>query len=176
MVTALGCGRRVARFVLLLAACAIGGCAGGPGERPSPDPDERSAYTDDVFRLSGEADRAYRESRWLEAARKYGELTEAVPADAYAWFRLGNTYAQQGDFRRAIAAYERSLERDATQAKPWFNLSTAYLLNAQTAMMRAWGQLREGDPARAMIETRLATLRTIVHERIEDGPTRTGIR
>lgn len=169
--------RRIATPVaVLIAACALGACASAPSERPALGTASASPYTDDVFRLSGEADRAYRESRWLEAARKYRQLTEAVPLDAYAWFRLGNTYAQQGDFDRAIVAYESSLERDATQARPWFNLSTAYLLKAQTAMMKAWAQLREGDPARAMIEARLDALRPIVHERIEDGTTRTSIR
>ena len=168
--------RNACRIATLIAACTLGACASAPAERPVAGAGGGSPYTDDVFRLSGEADRAYRESRWLEAARKYRELTDAVPLDAYAWFRLGNTYAQQGDFHRAIVAYESSLERDASQAKPWFNLSTAYLLNAQTAMMKARAQLREGDPARAMIEARLDVLRTILHERIEDGATRTGVR
>ena len=168
--------RNACRIATLIATCALSACASIPPEHPAVGTGSASPYTDGVFRLSGEADRAYRESRWLEAARKYRKLTEAVPLDAYAWFRLGNTYAQQGDFHRAIVAYESSLERDATQAKPWFNLSTAYLLNAQTAMMKAWAQLREGDPARAMIEARLEALRTIVHERIEDGTTRTSVR
>lgn len=119
-------------------------------------------WSGDVFELSERADRAYREGRWMEAARHYGELTERVPADAYAWFRLGNTWARQGAFDRATHAYERSLERDAGQPKPWFNLSTAYLLNAQRAMNRSWAAMRPGDPGRAVIERRLAALATVI--------------
>lgn len=130
----------------------------------------------DAFRLSDEADHAYRESRWIDAARLYGELTERISGDAYAWFRLGNTYAQQGDYARAIRAYEASLERDADQPKPWFNLSTAHLLHAQQAMLRARDRLRPDDPARTMIDARLAGLDALVHGRIEDVPTRTGRR
>lgn len=173
--TGAGCQlrRALAATLVLGASVLIGACASTPrGAAPSPTV-EPTAYTDDVFRLSSEADRAYRESRWIDAARQYRQLTDDVPSDAYAWFRLGNTYAQQGDYGRAIRAYESSLERDAGQAKPWFNLSTAYLLNARAAMMRAWGQLRPDDPARPMIERRLDALRELVHERIEDTPTRT---
>jgi len=132
-----------------------------------------SRYTDDVFELSATADRAYRESRWIDAARQYQELTNKVPEDSYAWFRLGNTYAQQGAFEQAIHAYEASLARNSEQPKPWFNLSTAYLLNAQLAMTRAWEKMRPGDPARIMIERRLQALGELMHDRIEDMPLRT---
>jgi len=133
-------------------------------------------WSDELFARSAEADAAYRDGRWIEAARLYEALTVAVPDDAYAWFRLGNTFAQQGDYARATAAYEASLERDAEQPKPWFNLSTAYLLRAQVAMTKAWERLRPGDPAREMIDQRIAGLRDLMHARIEDVPTRTGIR
>lgn len=154
---------------VLLSACAV---------TPTAEPSGTSAATGgrDVFGLSAEADRAYRDGRWIEAARRYTELTERVPADAYAWFRLGNTHAQQGDYPRAIRAYETSLERDATQAKPWFNLSTAYLLHAQVAMLRARERLRPGDPARVMIDARLEGLGGLLHGRIEDVSLSTSVR
>ena len=144
-----------------------GPAGGGAGAAAAP-------WTEDVFALSERADRAYREARWIDAARHYGELTDRVPQDAWAWFRLGNTFARQGDFERAVHAYERSLERDAAQPKPWFNLSTAHLLRAQAAMTRAWSAMRPGDPARPMIERRLAALADLMHDRIEDGPAYTG--
>ena len=168
-----GASRR-APGAALIGACLLGACAATPSGTSAPG--EASRYTDDVFALSAAADRAYREGRWIEAARDYGELTEAIPGDAYAWFRLGNTHAQQGDYERAILAYEASLERDAEQPKPWFNLSTAYLLRAQAAMERARERLRPGDPAREMIDRRLEGLRALVHGRIEDVPSRTASR
>ena len=164
------------RSVLLAAAVGLAllasGCANVPAARTAPGAEARP----DVFRLSADADRAYRESRWIEAAQRYGELTTRVPDDAYAWFRLGNVHARQGDYDRAIRAYEASLERDAAQPKPWFNLSTAYLLHAQVAMARARERLGPGDPARALIDARLAGLAALVHGRIEDTPTRTSAR
>jgi len=144
----------------LLCACGTAPSASLEASAPDGGPD--------VFVLSAAADRAYRESRWLEAARGYAELTEAVPGDAYAWFRLGNTHARQGDYGRAIDAYETSLERDGAQPKPWFNLATAHLLHAQVALLRARERLRADDPARTMIDARLDGLRALVHGRLED--------
>jgi len=172
----------VFRTIALLATALLLGACAGTGNSTSESPLNThssklpmSGYTDDVFELSAKADRAYRESRWIDAARQYQKLTNQVPEDSYAWFRLGNTYAQQGAFAQAIHAYEASLARNSEQPKPWFNLSTAYLLNAQLAMTRAWEKMRPGDPARVMIERRLKTLSDLMHDRIEDMPLRTGV-
>ena len=133
-------------------------------------------YSQEVFDLSSSADQAYRESHWIDAVRHYTKLTEIVPADAYIWFRLGNTYAQQGFYNQAIHAYEASIERDPSQPKPWFNLSTAYLLHAQAAMNNSWQQLRADDPARIDIEIRLSKLHDLIHQRIEDSETLIKVR
>ena len=156
--------RRLALALTLLVSLA--GCAAAP--LASGGAGSAAGYTDEVFALSAEADRAYRESRLIDAARHYQRLTERVPEDAYSWFRLGNTYARQGHYERATFAYERSVAHDPEQPKAWFNLSTAYLLGAQEAMRRAWSRLRTGDPARAMIGARLEGLEALIHERIEE--------
>ena len=162
-------------LALLLCAAGCAACSAVPVlERTPRLGPERGG--EDMFALSAAAERAYRESRWIDAARGYQRLAEAVPEDAYAWFRLGNVYTQQGAYARAIHAYETSIARDPEQPRPWFNLSTAYLLHAQAAMRRAWAQLRPGDPARSLIARRLEALRPLVHGRVEDGGTPTGTR
>jgi len=128
----------------------------------TPKPVDR--YSDDVFRVSEFAEQAYRESRWTDAARHYQQLTEQVPSDAYIWFRLANTYVQKGDFNEAIHAYEMSIERDSMQPKPWFNLSTTYLLNAKAAMLQSWENLRPGDPARELIMRRIESLDILMNQ------------
>jgi Flp pilus assembly protein TadD len=162
------------KLILLFAAsCFLGACASIP-EESAAQMSGMGEYSDEVFQLSATADNAYRESRWIDAVRHYKKLTEQVPGDSYAWFRLGNTYAQQGAFDQAIHAYETSLENNGHQPKPWFNLSTAYLLNAQAAMQNAWQQLRPDDPARHMIEKRLRLLSELIHNKIEDTPMQIG--
>ena len=159
---------RNARFIALSALMLIAtSCATTSPQAPAPA--KPSAYTDNVFELSAVADRAYQASRWIEAAQHYSKLSELVPQDAYVWFRLGNTYAQQGAYQQAIGAYENSISRNSEQPKPWFNLSTAYLLKAQAAMQKSWSQMREDDPAKQLVATKLQMLNALMHSRIEDS-------
>ncbi len=123
----------------------------------------------DLFLMSVDAQQAYQQSRWLDAVRLYQEIVEHTPSDAIAWFRLANTYAQQGAFERAVHAYEQSLSHDAEQPKAWFNLSTVYLLNAQSSMRQSQVRMRPGDPARDLIEDRLRRVGTLLHGRMEES-------
>ena len=116
----------------------------------------------DLFELSVDAQRAYRESRWTEAVALYQRIVEHVPADAAAWFHLANTYAQQGAFDRAIYAYEQSLKYDSEQPKAWFNLSTAYLMHAQSAMRQSYVLMRADNTSRSMVEQRMSALDVLV--------------
>ena len=81
-----------------------------------------------------------------------------MPQDPYAWFRLGNSLTRQGQYSHAIQAFEASLQHDARQAKPWFNLSTAHLLGAQLATLKAWEVMAQDDPSRQLIQHRLDAL------------------
>lgn len=116
----------------------------------------------DLFELSVDAQRAYRESRWTEAVALYQRIVEHVPADAAAWFHLANTYAQQGAFDRAIYAYEQSLKYNSEQPKAWFNLSTAYLMQAQSAMRQSYVLMRADNTSRSMVEQRMSALDVLV--------------
>ncbi len=131
---------------------------------------DKELYSDDIFELSELAIKAYKGARWDEAARMYQQITHKVPTDAYIWFRLANTYVQKGDFDQAIDAYRLSIERDADQPKSWFNLSTAYMLNAKLAMLESWEHLRTDDPARELIQQRVVALDRILNEALK--PTR----
>lgn len=155
-------------LALLAMLPALTACSGLPSkaqEQLKPAPQAQ----DDVFVLSQNAQIAYTESRLIEAVQLYQKVIERVPADANAWFRLGNVYAQQGAYERAIHAYETSLVNDAQQPKAWFNLSTAHLLNAQLAMRQSYLHMRANDPARALIDGRLIQIDELLHGRIEES-------
>lgn len=157
-----------ARLTLLLLTLSMTACGTFSGSS-QPAASSQSVSSEDVFALSARAHTAYTQSRWIEAVKLYQRVVEHVPADADAWFRLGNTYAQQGAYERAIHAYETSLINESRQPKAWFNLSTAYLLNAQAAMRQSYDRMRSNDPARAMIDARLVALDRILHGRIEEA-------
>lgn len=166
---------------IMLVVCIVftSGCASTTGSKNRPIKSGSTLHHDrfsdnesaekDMFLVSVQAQRAYQESRWLEAVSLYQQIVERVPNDAVTWFRLANTYAQQGAFERAIHAYEQSLALEKEQPKAWFNLSTAYLLNAKSAMLNAHKAVRSHDPAKVLIEARLQVLDDLVNNRLEES-------
>ena len=119
---------------------------------------ESSPQTQQLFLDINQADAAYQAGRWKEASGHYRGFLEKMPQDPYAWFRLGNSLTRQGQYSHAIQAFEASLQHDARQTKPWFNLSTAHLLGAQLATLKAWEVMAQDDPSRQVIQLRLDTL------------------
>ena len=111
-----------------------------------------------LLELAAQAEAAYREGLWADAAALYETVLLSVPHDPYLWFRLGNTLTRQGQYLKAIQAFEQSLQRDSSQPKTWFNLSTTYLLSAQMATMGALEALESDDPARSTLLARLDAL------------------
>lgn len=115
-----------------------------------------------LLAVTRKADTAYKSSQWSDAADLYRVLLEKLPEDPYVWFRLGNSLTHQGHYQQAIYAFETSLAKDAGQSKPWFNLSTTYLLGAQLASMRAMESLAFDDPARNVMQHRLIALAALL--------------
>lgn len=124
--------------------------------------DSRSHAAKHLLAVTVKADAAYESGQWSDAAVLYRGLLEKLPEDPYVWFRLGNSLTHQGHYQQAIYAYESSLAKDAGQTKPWFNLSTTYLLGAQLASMRAMESLSFDDPARKVMERRLVALAALL--------------
>ncbi|WP_430882267.1 tetratricopeptide repeat protein [Granulosicoccus sp. 3-233] len=108
-----------------------------------------------LFAKVDQAESAYQQSQWQDAAALYQAVLKQLPDDPYLWFRLGNALTQQGQYDQAIEAFETSIRQDARQAKPWFNLSTAHLLGAQLASLKAWQAMDPGDPGRQAAQQRL---------------------
>jgi|GEM_PF-2486083 len=142
-------------IMVLLQGCSTPGVPSGssPGVAKRP-----AMTTDDLMDLVQEAEVAYQGAQWDNAAAQYQKLVGVLPDDPYAWFRLGNSLTQQGRYSQAILAYERSLKYDSVQAKPWFNLSTTYLLGAQVATLKAWEADGISDDTRAVAQQRLNML------------------
>lgn len=126
-----------------------------------------AATKKDVFSIVAEADQAYDENRWLEASRLYKQITQRVPKDHYAWFRLGNTELRQGRLTSAIYNYQQALERAPNNAKAHYNLALAYLLQAQQQMQRANASLRDDDPGKTVVADRLQALQKLIDQPIE---------
>jgi tetratricopeptide (TPR) repeat protein len=116
------------------------------------------------------ADQAYAQGRWVEAEQYYQAITQQVPNDFYAWFRLGNARLHQGNVEAAIYAYQAGLERDAQQPKLHHNLAEAYLILAYRSMQAAHQVSDAARPEREVIGKRLKELHQIIYKPIRDLP------
>lgn len=121
----------------------------------------RKSESSVLFQVLDKADAAYAEGNWLEAEMYYQQLINKVPDDAYAWLRVGNARLQQGQISSAIAAYQQSITHNPGQTKPYFNLSTAYMLQAQRALEVAKKNLQQHDPGLALVNHRIDGLKAL---------------
>lgn len=151
------CGSTLFLSMLTLQSCAITSGVEGEDGR-TRDKATSDWQTQQLFLEVNQAEAAYQAGRWKAASRHYRLVLEQMPDDSHAWFRLGNSLTRQGQYSHAIHAFETSLQHDARQIKPWFNLSTAHLLGAQLATLRAREVMTQDDPSRQAIQFRLDTL------------------
>lgn len=148
--------RKFAVTALILTIATLQSCSSIPASAPDRPLTGQSA--DRLFVLVGQADAAYQRSQWDDASALYQKVLALIPDDPYAWFRLGNSLTQSGQYYKAIFAFETSLQHDSLQTKPWFNLSTAHLLGAQLATLRAMDSMDINDSARQSMQNRLNAL------------------
>jgi tetratricopeptide (TPR) repeat protein len=123
----------------------------------------QSSSTHSLYQLMGQADNAYSSEDWVQASNSYREVIEKIPNDAYAWFRMGNSLTQLGQYAQAVIAYETSLAADNGQFKAWFNLSTTHLLNAKVVTLNALRSIGMNDPSRYKVERRLDILTALLN-------------
>lgn len=116
-----------------------------------------------VYQLMGKADAAYNSENWAIASTAYRKVLEIIPNDAYAWFRMGNSLTQLGQYHKAVVAYETSLAADNGQFKAWFNLSTTHLLNAKVVTLNALRSIATNDPSRSTVVRRLDILTALLN-------------
>ena len=71
-----------------------------------------------------EANAAYAEGRYGEAAAMYQSLLDEQP-DAQVYYNLGNAYFKQGELAQSILAYERALRLNPNDKDAKYNLAFA---------------------------------------------------
>ncbi len=110
--------------------------------------------TPDAYALIKAADYAYERSQWQEAEKFYLNVIDAVPSDAYAYFRLGNTYTRQHRFMEAIEAYRHALAIDPKLVKAYNNLAAVHLIQAERAIETALASFPDGGAAMPLLRLR----------------------
>ena len=148
------------RIIFLIAGVFLVGCS-STGEKHT---------SKELFDILNRADAAYSEGNWLEAEMFYQQLIQKVPDDAYAWLRVGNARLQTGKINGAISAYLASINHDPNQSKPYYNLSTAYMIQAQRALETAKQKMQSHDPGLAYVEQRIQDIRTLSTTKNKPNP------
>lgn len=147
----------------LLAISMLGACASNSSKVKSAT----------VFNMVKKADIAYEKGRYLEASTLYKQVTEKVPTDHYAWFRLANTHLREGNIESAINFYSEAIKRDPEHSKTHFNLSIAYILKSIEALETANNVLKTGDHGKVVVRRRIEGLKNLIDQptvsRVEQG-------
>lgn len=99
----------------------------------------------DIYQLVSDADNAYRISEYTRAEMLYRKITQVMPEDANAFFRLGNIYARQNKPEMAINSYREAILRDSGQAKYFNNLAVVFLMQAEHALTLASEKAKPGE-------------------------------
>ncbi len=99
--------------------------------------------------LETRAAEAIQASQWEEAAELYGQLVEAKPEDATAWFRLGlATERSGGDRAAAREAYRRSIDLGFLAAPALVGISRTLVADDNNeAALAALEELAEQGPS-----------------------------
>lgn len=127
-------------FFLLLSYAALAGCATGTFATTV----ENSST--DYLLLKEQADQAYAKKQYNIAETEYLRLTDAVPRDADAWFKLGNIYARTHKPEKAIKAYHEAILREPGLSKAWHNMGVVHMRQAANAFLSLQKHATTDDP------------------------------
>lgn len=89
--------------------------------------------------LNALANALMRQRRYPDAIGHYNRLVSQWPSYAGGWHGLGLAYRHDGDFKKAIAAYDRAIELDPSQ--PAYRSDRAHARLSQGELLTAWESL-----------------------------------
>ncbi|MDM7920726.1 MAG: tetratricopeptide repeat protein [Pyrinomonadaceae bacterium] len=102
-------------------------------------------YSFEMLNKSAEASRYYK-----QAVAGLEKATQADPTNSDNFYLLGNAYASDGQPKKAIAAYVRSLELTPAFARARYNLGAVYVFeNNKAAAQQQYNALLPLDPVLA---------------------------
>ena len=86
-----------------------------------------------------EGNKFYNEGNYIEAAAQYKLAIENKQNIPFAWYNLGNCYAQQKKYNEAIVLFKLNAEHFPNEryiGNLWENLGEAYFLNNQKELAK----------------------------------------
>lgn len=84
------------------------------------------------------AEAAYRAQDWAKAAGEYQTITQQQPKNGLAWYRLGASRHNLGQYEQAIAAFQQALELGFARPSATYNIAAGYARLADKAKAAEW--------------------------------------
>jgi len=138
----------------------MGGCAATPQAEVQASP---TVANDNIIGLMKQANTAYNQNQWIQAAEYYEQLIAMTPQDEYAHFRLGNIYLRQEQASKAIDHFKQSIAINNSFIEARNNLSIAYILLAEREFSVIQQLLDEQQPVNSRTGN-LAQKRTLLKQ------------
>src|SRR2546426_7039304 len=122
-------------LIPIVAACVLGACRdttpkssdANATEVSTPSPETPGVARPPAVTTGpvsfADAQTAFKEKRYDEAARLFATYSTAHPDNVWGYYLLGLSAWEQGDPDRAVEAFKQALEKDSTHVKSHLNLS-----------------------------------------------------
>jgi len=144
------------KLIPIVAACVLGACRdttpkssdANAAEVSTPSPETPGVARPPAVATGpvafADAQTAFKEKRYDEAARLFATYSTAQPDNIWGYYMLGLSAWKQGDRDRAVEAFKQALEKDSTHAKSHLNLSRVLIEQdkAQDALPHVQAALR----------------------------------
>jgi cytochrome c-type biogenesis protein CcmH/NrfG len=121
----------------------------------------------DVYAQRSEAQIAYEGQQDDRAETLLVGLTRSAPSDPDTWFTLGNLYARTGRPEQAVAAYQKALMLNSTDARVWHNLGVVRTREAWAAFIQSYALVKDNDPLAPKIESIIEAMEKIPLEGLD---------
>jgi len=134
------------RFSLIGLAMTLGGCA-ALHQQPN-----------DIYDLREKAQAAYVGEQDDKAERLLLGLAREAPNEPETWFTLGNLYARTNRPEQAVAAYQKALMLNSTDAKVWHNLGVVRVRQAWASFIQSYALVKDDAALRAKLDGLIAAM------------------
>lgn len=130
-----------------------------------------SSNPNNIYELHKKAQSAYVAEQDDQAEILLIGLARAAPNDPQTWFYLGNLYARTNRPEQAIAAYEKALMLNSTDARVWHNVGVVRTRQAWAAFIQAHALTAPKDPLYARLEALIESMKDIPLDGFKDKET-----
>lgn len=152
------------RIIFLIVFMLLTGCVTNPPKSGESSNSDEDSYLLVVY---AKAMKAYEQGDMVTAEAGLKKITEQLPKDAEAWFRLGNVYARTDRPDEAILAYREALVRNPEKTKAWHNMSIIYLRQALNSLNGLQNNTRKSDPEYKRAELFSTTILEMLDQGVE---------